>query len=1272
MIRIVLTVAALAACAHAQVLRIPVTLEGATPVQAVFSYDAPDASACSVKVVEAGQPDVLVHDVDGALFDGAGQDLSRSTTLVRGTRRTITIGLRTSDLGKDGRLYSRALQAATRHTLSVNCTRSIGDVAFDTQNPPLGNTYPETPPFNAAGFGNYAWPTVDWSDASKTYIDPMTGLLLKPAHAIHPKGELSEWGDAVETHFSDVFDVKQTWQNAASLAAGSVSGPFAAYSGASSDPVFLPFPKYSTVDWVTIGGWDPTGKIWDDVRITLYGYGSDANADNRTVLVCLSAFYTSGTNACSTKEIELTLPVGSAGAIATPDFPKASFAAWKAGRFFTRDEASTPAGIVKVANSVVSWSSGYYFPLTMPAGVRIKLGASWYTVASVDSATQLTLTEPAVTVKDPVAYQLGGFGVCIRKKTALGTVNLNASWLPAWTRAPDMPITGAAEICSRLAFDVDYQADGVTRMNPPRQGRLCFMGAQAPLLFLLIPETGETRVISALQHRDAPSEFPATVPFGAFSTDDPLSLYGYHGDDVDATPGATALYRITYDPGLCHFRAWPGNNYRLPGPDVPTDCVSWTNLTPNTEGRGVVTQFRAAVSQNPFWNPAVMSKGHVGFGAIAGNSAFFYQYFGGAQDTPCFMATFDLTTGNLTQVVDSLGGSSPGLRWAGCHTTPSISADKWFAVGLGLLVARNDPGYLGGPFQIRSVDALSKDSGATWSNDTSLTSLDAGVCTTTDPAMIAKGAFGERCLKIRISSDYPCNILPANGDAARYPCPWNKNLASPMTLQPGDFLSDMRPPSPGGSGVDGKAEKMLILSKTDAGGGNWELELMRWATCDDAEYYSHITAPYGSAHANGWQAYMAGTNMCSGVYAWLDGTDASHTFYTDSSAAMQGHAAVGPAPDGMFATVVDGAVSRVGPIPGQFNAPANFVQNLYTSTFAGISRISGEAVESYPTLGLWSASDAEKNFAFDLRHLNPSFSYGPEAPSAIWPQSYALVPGLRQVYKIDNYGNVYGKVLPYLAFAGRYLLKDISGPASAIGDADEWRFCVAYRAGECRADSGTYDVYVNVPRASMKAACLVNTYALNYPCFTTPFGFGAWAIQYRFTLDDPGGTHYRRLTMGFTGPGRQYQFSSIHASPEGRWAFLNSGWVDGVRPEAMMVKLPPPPVDDGVDRSSYLPVRVNIAPDASATRARVRFGYAENGPVSAFFCTSRQEACVTDDQVAPFAYEKVDALTPAACSAGCTLQIPALPGRVVYYRVERLDDDGNVLSTDGTQAAVAP
>ena len=318
------------------------------------------------------------------------------------------------------------------------------------------------------------------------------------------------------------------------------------------------------------------------------------------------AFFVPATNQCTGQEVELTLPAGSPGTVASTNFPHPGFPGWNLGRFLTKEEAAVVTGDVTVANSVVSWVDGYFFPLSMPVGVKVKIGGTWYTVKSVDSATQMTLAEPGVTLSGNQPFQTGGFGVRIRKKTSLGTVNLNTSYTLAWTQDPVLPINGIPDICSKVSVNVDFQADGVTPMNPAQPGTLCMVGQQTKVLLLLIPSTGETRVLSGLQHTDAGSTSSPQVPFGAFSATDPLTLYGVHGDDVVSSLTLRALYKITYNASSCHFKAWAGNGYKFSA--TAPDCVTWTNITPASQGRGVTTQFQTAVAQNKFWDAPVMSR----------------------------------------------------------------------------------------------------------------------------------------------------------------------------------------------------------------------------------------------------------------------------------------------------------------------------------------------------------------------------------------------------------------------------------------------------------------------------------------------------------------------------------------------------------------------------------------------------------------------------------------------------------------------------------------
>jgi hypothetical protein len=96
---------------------------------------------------------------------------------------------------------------------------------------------------------------------------------------------------------------------------------------------------------------------------------------------------------------------------------------------------------------------------------------------------------------------------------------------------------------------------------------------------------------------------------------------------------------------------------------------------------------------------------------------------------------------------------------------------------------------------------------------------------------------------------------------------------------------------------------------------------------------------------------------------------------------------------------------------------------------------------------------------------------------------------------------------------------------------------------------------------------------------------------------------------------------------------------------------------------------VTVNPAPGAARVRIRFGYAENGAPSSFYCTTRKEACTTSG--APFAYAS-ETQTDAICATGCTVNIPAIAGRVVYYEIDRLDASGNLVSASPLQTAAIP
>jgi hypothetical protein len=335
------------------------------------------------------------------------------------------------------------------------------------------------------------------------------------------------------------------------------------------------------------------------------------------------------------------------------------------------------------------------------------------------------------------------------------------------------------------------------------------------------------------------------------------------------------------------------------------------------------------------------------------------------------------------------------------------------------------------------------------------------------------------------------------------------------------------------------------------------------------------------------------------------------------------------------------------------------------------------AEQSYPSVHQFTASPNEQVWMLDFNHINPSYGSGPEVASSVGAVTYNLVGGTTGVYRFTSVnGGVSYKQIPLLSWAGYHLLRDVSSPSTGniITDSTPWNFCYVGAVGECRSGSAVGEVYATVPQATAYTQCVSNQYDNNYPCVATPYVRVAFGIQQGISQNDPAGQHWRPITQGFSGPGRQYQFASFIPDPTGAWAFMQGFWLDGTRNELLITHLPPWPYDQDVttNRSTFVPTAVSLGRSSELDQARVRFGYAENGSPANFYCTARQENCsTTTNSSMPFAFESEGPVWQV-CSSGCTIQIPALPGRVLYYAVDRKSSSSGRVQLGDMKVAANP
>jgi hypothetical protein len=265
---------------------------------------------------------------------------------------------------------------------------------------------------------------------------------------------------------------------------------------------------------------------------------------------------------------------------------------------------------------------------------------------------------------------------------------------------------------------------------------------------------------------------------------------------------------------------------------------------------------------------------------------------------------------------------------------------------------------------------------------------------------------------------------------------------------------------------------------------------------------------------------------------------------------------------------------------------------------------------------------------------------------------------------------IHPKILPTLSFTQGKRLTDISGPGSLISDGPDMpnTFCIAFLDGECRSGSRSGDVYANIPDLTKSTCgggdgphpefhdwCVLDNLPLAQGVLqlgTTPNRIGLLPSDQ--TTSGVGWS--RILSRGF-GPIRNISLLA-KPTPDGKWLFFSAGGT------LLMVKLPPFAKDDNIDRSTFVPATVNIAPNAQASTAVVEFGYVEYGNTGDFYCTSRRESCVAVSNYVnpadPFKFGSTESYSGVACAAGCQITVPLAPQHLAYFQVLYLDSNNRI------------
>jgi hypothetical protein len=368
-------------------------------------------------------------------------------------------------------------------------------------------------------------------------------------------------------------------------------------------------------------------------------------------------------------------------------------------------------------------------------------------------------------------------------------------------------------------------------------------------------------------------------------------------------------------------------------------------------------------------------------------------------------------------------------------------------------------------------------------------------------------------------------------------------------------------------------------------------------------------------------------------------------------------------------------------LSGIFTAPTSTLQ-----TNAPFHGVAGPAVanvwQSHPSAAGNDANDTAS--AFDVRPFEGFYTTAPanaDLYTHLTGNLYVATPAAVTDPDTVTFVNakLHRKVYATAASAGMHPLVDVSGPDSRIDGsaADAYQYCYARVAGECYAGSTVGQVYANVPGLVFPYCNGNNISGVTAPqkndiCITDMPAVGGGIVQMNTDYSDPAGQYSRVLAKTMVGPPKSFIGTyGLTPLPAG-FVMYNGNYLDGLTRGDYLVQLLPFPAPDSVNRNDFVRMPLDLTPPQglNVTNAIVTFGYQEFGGN----CTTRQDACVAaaaDVGAVPFQFASENP-PGAPCSSGCTVAVPAISQRILYYQVQYRDASNRTVAQTPLQAVATP
>ena len=1164
-----------------------------------------------------GNIGVLADDVNPNLFTNSNSDLLRPTSIIGLNKfsRTVVIGQKDyAPIANDGNGHVRGLHANSRYkwTLTDAGGFPFNGPDFTTQSVPVGDTHNNGVPVDRSVPGRYALQTIAWNNIATPITDPDNGI-----------------NAVIASPLADVASSSQSFVSAPNPGSGwsNATGPLASGSATQTGAGSVGNALFLRADGFVISGGPTydrdTGNSFDWLKIAYTGVSSSAGG--QSMITCITV---NGVN-CPTIS-QKTTPITTTPSPYLVGSGTLMDCLQSAGPCpFSSVDVSTVTGTGSYVSGtgVLTFVSGFPFSLKWISGSLITVGSTVCTIGSVQSELQITLSScPAVTTGS-YSYTANNFGIltwCTGSCTigpttyTFGTAPMQLLNTSGTAEYPSGPIVTVGGIQGQYSFINDeimfYPANGGPAVD---KGQLHGGFGFGP--------DGSTAYGSSQPYAWDPV-IPGAMYFGVV----------YFGGPVHIVQ-----LQLTNDTGQA-------GTPNTPIPTCPQTglCITPTQMT-TSDIYTEITTFNANCLNFPF-SVGNSPQGIFGIGGIYVAAGIYTS-----QDHFGCVAAYTLGT-DIPRTPE--GTDAGSLALIAAMPTWSQPCATWCNIHAPLGASSGSPGWLGWASSTQ-IGPASEIFTATLTSSTQL-SLTLIPCPTNPFGVPTSGNL--------------CSAITTTGD------PVNSSAATLQHIQVGDVMS-----------VDHSTivEYLRVLQCTNSPCTSLTVQRGYFG----GTIYNHTNTTLSMA-CGGTVAEALINAGEAGFPLWnflADplGANSSYTTIVPALYSPGTHGNIGLA-NQSYTVQAGGSnqpTSTLCPnIAGYCNlvwlgdyATAFLTQTQATIVVSEAPQFAGIS----PTIGTPNVVDT---------HAGPAI--------ANWVMDgRPFVGGINQVCSFANpFTNTTGflwkcaaanispapnrKLVSTAAYVGRSALVDVSGPGSVISgtSADNYKYCYANAVGECVGGSTIGDVYVNAPYVSFPYCFNPNvnsdlqTDDTNMICIGDLGAYAENVTQQGVSTNDVVGATGRALGSAHNIYNQQYVFWISNNIPSGLASTNYIRWGDQLASAITTNLLPPFPLPDGVNRSTFIPVPIQVTGPANLSTAQVQFWYSDGGGIG---CTSRQEVCIanaaTVTQATPFAFPS-ESPSKLTCSGGCTISLAALSGRVVLYQILEYDSGGNLILTGPVQATVTP